>query len=88
MNKSLSERFTTAVFTIGVFTVALFLCGTCTANQEDYVAYAKQQEQKAKELIVPYKAEIDEIVKNVSIRQQQPDIQAFKKEVTELAKTQ
>ena len=88
MNKSLPERFTTVVFTIGIFTVAVFLCGTCTANQEDYVAYAKQQEQKAKKIIAPYKAEIDEIVKNVSARQLQPDIQAFKKEVTELAKTQ
>lgn len=86
MSRGLPERFTTVVFTIVFFTVALLLCGTSAA--QDYIAYAKEQEQKAKEIIVPYKAEIDEIVKNVSARQLQPDIQAFKKEVTELAKTQ
>lgn len=66
----------------------LSFCCSSMANSEDYVAYAKKQAQKAKEIIVPYKTEVDEIIKNISVRQLQPDIQIFKKEITTLAQNQ
>ena len=66
----------------------LLFCGSVKANNEDYMAYAKEQEQKAKEIIVPYKEEVNELIKNVSVRQSKPDIQIFKKEISNLAKTQ
>lgn len=66
-------------------------CSLSVASNEDYeagVKYAKEQGRKAKEIIVPYKTEVAEIIKTVSTRQSQPDIQAFKTEITNIAKNQ
>lgn len=61
--------------------------GAIPVNAEDYTEYAKLQEQKSKEIIAPYKAEVDVLVKNALLRQEQPDIQEFKKEITNAAKS-
>ncbi len=57
-------------------------------SSEDYAAYAKEQAQRKEKIITPYQAEINELIKNVLVRQSQPDIQIFKKEITNLSKTQ
>jgi type-F conjugative transfer system pilin assembly protein TrbC len=76
-------------FVVWLRVVFLFaFCSSSIAVNEDYAAYAREHGQKAKEVIAPYKAEVDEIIKNVSIRQAQTDIQSFKEEITNIAKTQ
>jgi len=67
--------------------ILLLLNNTLFAN-EDYDAYAREQQEKAKILIAPYEAEVQKIVKNVEKRQAEPDIQAFKKEMQKAARAQ
>ena len=83
-NKILPNGFFVVVLVFVLFS----FCGPSLANNEDYTVYAKEQAQKAKEIIVPYKLEVDALIKDALARQSQPDIKAFKKEITKIAKTQ
>jgi conjugal transfer pilus assembly protein TrbC len=84
INKKSLKSFVSVLSAIFLFAI----CGPSLANNEDYAAYAKEQQEKAKRLMAPYQAQVNEIIKNVEKRQAQPDIQAFKKEMQNVAKTQ
>ncbi len=56
-------------------------------NNEDYLIYAKEQEQILKTRIAPYKEQVNELIKNTEKRQLQPDIQEFKREIKHIAKS-
>jgi conjugal transfer pilus assembly protein TrbC len=89
--KYLSKRLLKLLAILTMFSFAisfLVFCHSLTAATEDYTAFAKEQEQKTKVIIEPYKAQVDELIKSVEIRQSQSDIQAFKKEVTNICKAQ
>lgn len=87
ISKLLKQKLSIFYFFISV-SLCLRYCGIAYAINEDYLAYAKEQAQTAKEIVIPYKAEVDAIVKNVSARQSQPDIQVFKKEITKFTQMQ
>jgi conjugal transfer pilus assembly protein TrbC len=80
------------VLVLFLFLVFLVFCDSSIAsmqnNHEDYEAYAKEQAQRKEKIIAPYQAEINELVKNALSRQTHQDIQTFKKEIADIAKTQ
>lgn len=88
IRKTLQHGFSAGL----VLASLLVFCDSSTAsmqsNNEDYATYAKEQAQKKEKIIASYQAEINALVKNVLVRQSQPDIQTFKKEITDIAKTQ
>ena len=89
VRKTLQHDFATIV----VLFLFLVFCDSSIAsmqnnNNEDYAAYAKEQAQRKQKIIAPYKAEINELVKNVLVKQSQPDIKTFKKEITDISKGQ
>ena len=58
-----------SIFIVVVATASFLYCKSLMANNEDYEVYAKKQQEKAKVLIAPYKAEIAELIKSVKTRQ-------------------
>ena len=70
------------------FSFILLLAKQTALASEDYAIYAKKQQEKTQSLISPYKIEVQRIIKNAEIRQAQPDIKKFKKELEEAAKAQ
>ncbi len=75
---------------IRVFTlIFLFIfCDVSMANNENHTVYVNSQAQKTKDIIAPYKKEIEALVQNALAQQIQQNIQAFKKEITTIATTQ
>jgi conjugal transfer pilus assembly protein TrbC len=77
-----------ACYVMVLVIIALLCCTVVMASSEDYVGYAKVQQAKIEALIAPYQTQVKEIIKNAEIRQSQPDIKKFKKELEEAAKAQ
>ncbi len=70
------------------FLSIILLASQAIFAREDYAAYAKEQQEKAQTLITLHKTEIQEIIKQVDKRQQEPDIQSVKQEMISVAKGQ
>lgn len=86
-NESIKQNISASHIVL-LATLVLLHCSMVMARGEGYDVYAKEQAQKAKEIIVPYKTEVDEIIKKVEKRQAEPDIRAFKKEMQKAARAQ
>jgi type-F conjugative transfer system pilin assembly protein TrbC len=80
MNKyfKIKKIFDSKMLIVTFFFIGIFSCISAMANDVNYYAYAKEQEERAKKLIVPYEAEISGIINKIPKRQTQSDIQNFK----------